>query len=85
MNCGSRGKPLVVHVDRLRLKHNQVLRNEQDHTQESSAENLNISTYECKESDPSIDIPSEVDSNLEILCSGIIRKAPSWLSDYVVY
>ena len=85
VNCGSRGKPQVVHVDRLRLKHNQVLRNEPDINEESSAEDLDRIYQGGKESDTGTDLASEVDSNLETLRSGRIRKSPSWFSDYVVY
>ena len=85
VNCWSRGKSRVVHADRLRLKHNQVLQNEPDINEESSAEDLGRINQGGKESDTCTDIASEVDSNLETLRSGIVRKAPSWFSDYVVY
>ena len=75
----------MPHVDRLKLKHNQVLRNEPDINEESSAEDLDRIYQGGKESDAGTDIASEVDSNLETLRSGRIRKMPSWFSDYVVY
>ena len=68
----------MVHVD-------QVLRNEPDINEESSAEDLDRIYQGGKESDTGTDLASEVDSNLETLRSGRIRKSPSWFSDYVVY
>ena len=78
VNCGPRGKTQVVHVDRLRLKRDQILRNER----ESSLDNTNHSIAESRE--PEIEnLPSEVDENPETFRSGRIRKAPGWLQDYV--
>lgn len=42
VNWGQRGRPQVLHVDGLDLKLNQILQNEQEIQQESSAEDLDV-------------------------------------------
>jgi hypothetical protein len=77
VNCCPRGKTQVVHVDRLRLKRDQILRNEK----ESSLDNANHSIAESRE--PEIEnLASEVvDDNVETFRSDRIRKAPGILHD----
>ena len=62
----------VFHVNRVRLKRNHVLVNEQESLQGSFAEDSYIIAHDSKEAD--IEISSELDNNFET-----IRKAPSWL------
>lgn len=50
-------------INRVRMKRNNFLLNEQDSLQESLAENSHINAHDSKEAD--IEIPSELDSNFE--------------------
>lgn len=87
VDCGQRGKPQVVHVDRLRLKRDQVLREEvveeassQVETNQSATSNVkaDVISDEGSETD-------EVDNDVNLGATGgsRIRRQPKWLQDYV--
>lgn len=87
VDCGQRGKPQVVHVDRLRLKRDQVLR-EEVVEEASSQVKANQSATSNVKADVISDEGSETDEidndvNLGATGGSRIRRQPKWLQDYV--
>ncbi|XP_061176094.1 uncharacterized protein LOC133185046 [Saccostrea echinata] len=85
VNCGPRGKPQIVHVDRLRLKRSQTLRDEvvEDSTsQEGISQDTEKSVTDNERND--IEAPPSED-NFDVDGGGArFRRPPTWLQDYVL-
>jgi hypothetical protein len=90
VNCGPRGKPKVVHVDRLRQKHEQVLRGEivdnevqadSDQTDQSMSADEVLSSDEA-EIQHADNHELSTDTNT---CVGStrIRRPSKWINDFV--
>ncbi|XP_062579619.1 uncharacterized protein LOC134241607 [Saccostrea cucullata] len=84
VNCGPRGKPQIVHVDRLRLKRSQTLRDEvveDNSSQEDTGQDTERSVTDNERND--IEAPPSGDDLVVNEGGGRIRRPPTWLQDYV--
>ena len=88
VDCVARGKPQVVHVDRLRQKHEQILRGEvvdknalqvDANLTDNSISNDDVLSSE----DAEIVVSDGVLSDSNGTCSTRVRRQPKWLDDYV--
>ena len=89
VNCGPRGKPQVIHVDRMRLKRRQELSHENPEVEETSdctaPEKVELadSNDENKEvNDENYEHVDETQSEKYLIPEVRVRKRPKWLSDY---
>ena len=90
VDCGARGKPQVVHVDRLRQKHDQILRGEvvDKNALQVDANPIDnpVSNDEVLGSeDAEILVSDGVLSDSNGTCSTRVRRQPKWLDDYVLW
>ncbi|CAG2208326.1 unnamed protein product [Mytilus edulis] len=90
VDCGYRGKPQVIHVDRLKKKNKQTLRTESDNntfvpldTENDTAENDPIETpYVQDIAVHESTLPEE--ETQEINEGRRTRRKPAWMADYIV-
>ena len=93
INCGRKGKPQVIRVDRIRKKYPQNLPGEESEQIESYEEtvakddlpNENIKTDKTMEFDSNKEILENVGIDSEGQKSGRQKRKPAWLADYETY
>jgi hypothetical protein len=93
INCGRKGKPQVIHVDRIRKKYPQNLPGEENEQIESYEEtvakddirNESMITDKATEFDSSKEISDNVGVDNEAQKSGRQKRKPAWLADYETY
>jgi hypothetical protein len=91
VDCGTRGREQIVHVDRLRVQHPQVLRGET-----SAADSADCDEMHADVSDENAECTVENDNTRLISDTEVTndvspldphkreRRTPKWMSDYVV-
>ena len=90
MNCGRKGKPQVIHVDRIRQKYPQNLPGEESEQIEFYEEtvakdglpNESMKTDKAMEFDSNKEISDNVGIDSEVQKSGRQKRKPAWLADY---
>ena len=90
INCGRKGKPQVIHVDRIRKKYPQHLPEEEREQIESYEEtvatddlpNESMKTDKALEFDFNKEISDNVGVDSEVQKSGRQKRKPAWLADY---
>jgi hypothetical protein len=90
INCGRKGKPQVIHVDRIRKKYPQNLPGEESEQIESHEEtvakddlpNESMKTDNAMEFDSNKEILDNVGVDNEAQRSGRQKRKPAWLADY---
>jgi hypothetical protein len=93
INCGRKGKPQVIHVDRIRKKYPQNLSGEESEQIESYEEtvakddlpNESMKTDKAMEFDSNKEISDNVGVDSEVQKSGRQKRKPAWLADYETY
>ena len=93
INCGRKGKPQVIHVDRIRKKYPQNLPVEESEQIESYEEtvakddlpNESMKTDKAMEFDSNKEISDKVGVDSEVQKSGRQKPKPTWLADYETY
>jgi hypothetical protein len=93
INCGRKGNPQVIHVDRIRKKYPQNLPGEENEQIESYEEtvakddirNESMKTDKATEFDSSKEISDNVGVDNEAQKSGRQKRKPAWLADYETY
>jgi hypothetical protein len=93
INCGRKGKPQVIHVDRIRKKYPQNLPGEENEQIESYEEtvakddirNESMKTDKATEFDSSKEISDNVGVDNEAQKSGRQKRKPAWLADCETY
>jgi hypothetical protein len=93
INCGRKGKPQVIHVDRIRKKYPQNLPGEENEQIESYEEtvakddirNESMKTDKATEFDSSKEISDNVGVDNEAQKSGRQKRKPAWLAYYETY
>jgi hypothetical protein len=93
INCGRKGKPQVIHVDRIRKKYSQNLPEEESEQIESHEEtvakddipNESMKTDKTMEFDSNQEISDNVGVDNEAQKSGRKKRKPAWLADYETY
>jgi hypothetical protein len=93
INCGRKGKPQVIHVDRIRKKYRQNLPGEESERIESSEEtvatddlpNESMKTDKAMEFDSNKEMLDNVGVDSEVQKSGRQKRKPGWLADYETY
>ena len=93
INCGRKGKPQVIHVDRIRKKYPQNLPGEENEQIESYEEtvakddirNESMKTDKATEFDSNKEISDNVGVDNEAQKSGRQKRKPAWLADYETY
>jgi hypothetical protein len=93
INCGRKGKPQVIHVDRIRKKYSQNLPGEESEQIESFEKtvakddlpNESMKTEKAKEFDSNKKISDNVGVDSEVQKSGRQKRKPAWLVDYETY
>jgi hypothetical protein len=93
INCGRKGKPQVIHVDRIRKKYPQNLPGEENEQIESYEEtvakddirNESMKTDKATEFDSSKEISDNVGVDNEAQKSGRQKRKPAWLAYYEAY
>ena len=93
INCGRKGKPQVIHVDRIRKKYPQNLPGEESEQIESHEEtvakddlpNESMKTDNAMEFDSNKEILDNVGVDNEAQKSGRQKRKPAWLADYETY
>jgi hypothetical protein len=93
INCVRKGKPQVIHVDRIRKKYPQNLPGEENEQIESYEEtvakddirNESMITDKATEFDSSKEISDNVGVDNEAQKSGRQKRKPAWLADYETY
>ena len=85
VNCGQRGKPQVIHIDRMRLKRSQRLEHEDSisNGQNNEQESTNDSVKESNTNNDIIIDMEGVSGNWAPENIQRTRKPPYWLSDYI--
>ncbi|CAG2254364.1 unnamed protein product [Mytilus edulis] len=91
VDCGYRGKPQVIHVDRLKKKNKQTLRTESDNntfvpldTENDTAENDPIETPYVQDiavHESTLPVEETEESSVE---GRRTRRKPAWMADYIV-
>jgi hypothetical protein len=93
INCGRKGKPQVIHLDRIRKKYPQNLPGEESEQIESYEEtvakddlpNESIKTDKTTEFDSNKEILENVGIDSEGQKSSRQKRKPAWLADYETY
>jgi hypothetical protein len=93
INCGRKGKPQVIHVDRIRKKYPQNLPGEENEQIESYEEtvakddlaNKSMKTDKAMEFNSNKEISDNVGIDSEVQKSGRQKRKPAWLADYDTY
>ena len=93
INCGRKGKPQVIHVDRIRKKYPQNLPGEKNEQIESHEEtvakddlpNESMKKDKAMEFDSNKEISDNVGVDSEVQKSGRQKRKPAWLADYETY
>ena len=93
INCGRKGKPQVIHVDRIRKKYPQNLPGEESEQIESYEEtvakddlpNESMKTDKAKEFDSNKEISDNVGVDSEVQELGRQKPKSAWLADYETY
>ena len=93
INCGRKGKPQVIHVDRIRKKYPQNLPGEENEQIESYEEtvakddirNESMKTEKATAFDSNKEISDNVGVDNEAQKSGRQKRKPAWLADYETY
>ena len=85
VNCGQRGKPQVIHIDRMRLKRSQRLEHEDlvSDGQNNEPESTNDSVKESNTNNDIIIDMEGVSGNWAPENMQRTRRPPYWLSDYI--
>ena len=87
VDCGPRGRSQIIHVDRMRMKKEQILQNEK------AATKVEVSNNDQESSDKEVISKSENEREYELeppndvslpKTHGRVRRPPQWLKDYVV-
>ena len=87
VDCGPRGRSQIIHVDRMRMKKEQILQNEK------AATKVEVSNNDQESSDKEVISKSENEMEYELeppndvslpKTHGRVRRPPQWLKDYVV-
>ena len=90
INCGRKGKPQVIHVDRIRKKYPQNLPGEESEQIRSYEEtvakddlpNESIKTDKAMEFDSNKEMLDNIGVDSEVQKSGRQKRKPAWLADY---
>ena len=93
IHCGRKGKPEVIHLDRIRKKYPQNLPGEESEQIESYEEtvakddllNESIKTDKTMEFDSNKEILDNVGVDSEVQKSGRQKRKLGWLADYETY
>ncbi|CAG2245062.1 unnamed protein product [Mytilus edulis] len=90
-DCGYRGKPQVIHVDRLKKKNKQTLRKDSDNntfvpldTENDTAENDQVETpyfQDIAVHESTLPVEETEESSVE---GRRTRRKPAWMADYIV-
>ena len=79
VNCGAKGKPQIIHVDRMRLKVRQRLSGE-DVAEETSLDTNESKGEDCNESVEHA--PDMSNDGMNLIPETRVRRPPKWLKDY---
>ena len=90
INCGRKGKPQVIYVDRIRKKYPQNLPGEESEQIRSYEEtvakddlpNESIKTDKAMEFDSNKEMLDNIGVDSEVQKSGRQKRKPAWLADY---
>jgi hypothetical protein len=93
INCGRKGKPKVIHVDRIRKKYSQNLPGDENEQIESYEEkvakddltNKSMKTDKAMEFNSNKEISDNVGIDSEVQRSGRQKRKPAWLANYETY
>jgi hypothetical protein len=92
ISCGRKGKPQVIHVDRIRKKYPQNLPEESEQIEsyeetvaKDDLPNESMKTDKAMEFDSNKEISDNVGVDSEVQKSGRQKRKPAWLADYETY